>query len=1284
MAASAPTLLPSPSFHDYNKRHYYLCGGRTLSWQEQWYTEPFFTSERSSYDKAASTGPVQPPESVYTSVGECSSVLISLSAKGTTTGSSAVTTSGATAEESRTTRVTTSILSTFTSSGQMETTTYLSVITSTLPADTSVSSFGDLSSVAFGSTTTAISAATGSSTATPSAMPSAQVVGTLNTCAGGWDWQGWGAVAGLGSGAIVGGLLWLAWIFLRSRVPSIFSPRSWYSHPDARPSATWSLFAFLLPFLYLPSIDRAGENPSEGDNALHVLLAGLKLSAIASFAALTAFLPIIMAGVPCLRDTSPTNSLGGRLGTLTDMSLMRLLDALDPSPDSSATDAYLSILVSLGRKRHLPSTIAPAVSSARTRLIIMLVLLTVISVGGGLFVVTRAYAALMRAKRVFEDETCKGVDMVWIDAKRARGWAGNSEEGLRRWFKEWWKISFRDDRDHESEVEVFGLFAIPDTTELKNVVADREQVLLKLEEAETRYIHSFHLAAPSSTGGGGLEPAWSPMESLGQSTRVTDQPPNKGADFLGPKGFHKIGSVDNPPSGEHLELDLRTTVTTAPTGTKFHEINRDSVLEGGRFQVGQRIKIDEHGNYVSDPSPPTTSESAGQLYSSGLGESDDMLGFAESGDLGRIPTRSASGHSAPMPTPPDFPTTASPNDADISNSHSDPALLGPHSTAQEGPPIPYIYQTSSHRNLGAPSAITRRCTEVRELRSQLKEYNTVVERLQAGKFADISQSTKGQESQFPSLVLGWIIVGREVKWLHGAVPIEGRTREDIRWDQLGETRRKSEMEFWAEVSLLGFILLAICVPCGGLAVGTAPGFSYYLGLLKPLARSDGFESGFVEGLVPAIVLSLVMGASIWFVEKLSERVHTVTRTKQKLLAYKATFWLLLWVMLVWVILTIALEYASQNLIQGVQKARGVGDGTIWSSWFIFVLLLNLAIIAPGLYLLQGKRLSNYLARRGKAVTPRQLFRLRQPPSYTISYAMAPCLLAVFYASSLLFLFPLLAIPILLTLYLSFIATRYMVSHVFFDSSGGHIGALAGLWTVRRLGWVLAIGPALYGLIMLSRDDWALGGVSLAIALIATISAEALTSWRAPSPKYRSLKPITRRALDRAKAFQQGSTTDSHLTRAPSRQSELSLFRRVAALLPGYTRLPSDCHVPLQTETINDIFQTELAAYSTPYLKPGTNISEILYQETTETKGLVYPPEMLQPIPLIWLPYDEAGVAESEAEDMAVHHGLVAIVDPVGRERDLEARDAGRESRRRSGDGGEVDSPLLNQDGARRL
>ena len=58
-----------------NKRHFYECGGQTLSWREEWYTQPWFTTLRQSYDRAASTEAVQPPFEVIQTVDRCSSLL---------------------------------------------------------------------------------------------------------------------------------------------------------------------------------------------------------------------------------------------------------------------------------------------------------------------------------------------------------------------------------------------------------------------------------------------------------------------------------------------------------------------------------------------------------------------------------------------------------------------------------------------------------------------------------------------------------------------------------------------------------------------------------------------------------------------------------------------------------------------------------------------------------------------------------------------------------------------------------------------------------------------------------------------------------------------------------------------------------------------------------------------------------------------------------------------------------------------------------------------------------
>ena len=88
----------------------------------------------------------------------------------------------------------------------------------------------------------------------------------------------------------------------------------------------------------------------------------------------------------------------------------------------------------------------------------------------------------------------------------------------------------------------------------------------------------------------------------------------------------------------------------------------------------------------------------------------------------------------------------------------------------------------------------------------------------------------------------------------------------------------------------------------------------------------------------------------------------------------------------------ALEFATQGLAEDLQPSRSVGDGAAYYSesslsmgltlaWFAFVVLLNMAIIVPGLLLLQPIRLLSYLFHRRSAVTPRQKLRRTYYPFF---------------------------------------------------------------------------------------------------------------------------------------------------------------------------------------------------------------------------------------------------------------------------------------------------------------
>jgi len=125
-----------------------------------------------------------------------------------------------------------------------------------------------------------------------------------------------------------------------------------------------------------------------------------------------------------------------------------------------------------------------------------------------------------------------------------------------------------------------------------------------------------------------------------------------------------------------------------------------------------------------------------------------------------------------------------------------------------------------------------------------------------------------------------------------------------------------------------------------------------------------------------------------------------------------------------------------------------------------------------------------------------------------------------------------------------------------------------------------------------------------------------------------------------------------------------MLRRLTALLPGLSRLPSDCPLPLSTQVIDDLQSTERASTLRPDLK------DVVYTLAADSnRGLIYPPEMTVDVPVIWLPREKDGVSESEVNDLASNHGLEAIIDPPKR----------REERKEGGGGiaeKEVRAPLI--------
>ena len=226
-SAPVPTITSAPPQVD--KRHFFECGDLTLSWEQEWYTAPFFLSSRSSYDRAASRGAAQPPLDIYRTVAACQSELgITVESTITTTTNGdgvAIWTTETRVSTTRSELITAT--PTTTSSSSTASTSSSSSTSRTGVSTTSASNQSTSSTSTSMSSSISISTSSYTWTPDPSAFPSPLALTSVNTCAGDWDWQAWGVVVNLGFGLIVGLLLWATWTILRGRMPGFYSPRTW-------------------------------------------------------------------------------------------------------------------------------------------------------------------------------------------------------------------------------------------------------------------------------------------------------------------------------------------------------------------------------------------------------------------------------------------------------------------------------------------------------------------------------------------------------------------------------------------------------------------------------------------------------------------------------------------------------------------------------------------------------------------------------------------------------------------------------------------------------------------------------------------------------------------------------------------------------------------------------------------------------------------------------------------------------------------------------------------------
>jgi hypothetical protein len=224
-----------------------------------------------------------------------------------------------------------------------------------------------------------------------------------------------------------------------------------------------------------------------------------------------------MVNVPC--GTTIRSRFGGATGSFTDLSILRLLDAINPaaSRDASSSDSISSsILSELVSFASDPNSVTNP-PNAHTRLLILTILLPLITTLPGLFTVVRAFSGLIAHRNKFLTVTCAGLDMGFLPCPNE----GLGEERVREVLRERGlmakhgatslsiteggtvedivesslskKEQTQKAEEEAKRVEVLSVFGVPTTTRLDRLVAERKDVLDILEENEVRYINAFSI-----------------------------------------------------------------------------------------------------------------------------------------------------------------------------------------------------------------------------------------------------------------------------------------------------------------------------------------------------------------------------------------------------------------------------------------------------------------------------------------------------------------------------------------------------------------------------------------------------------------------------------------------------------------------------------------------------------------------------------------------------------------------------------------------------------------------
>jgi hypothetical protein len=421
------------------------------------------------------------------------------------------------------------------------------------------------------------------------------------------------------------------------------------------------------------------------------------------------------------------------------------------------------------------------------------------------------------------------------------------------------------------EVDVQSLFSIGETHQLALLIETRDEILENLEIAETRYIVSFRLSTPDPSIADFEPPPIQesmdrpyisrPRALAGVATarrRRRRQNPAYAASslaptsFVAPSQYYKLRGVRGVSGGQFADAEsLSDSIHQRVVGTRFQEVNINNQIYG-RLPLGSHVAVEKGGELgprspLSSP-PPSEQPRHGPNYDQESwiqgGEPrfhEPHLRYAESPDAETTENADLDDewvdliHEAPVDFGDDHnetqPSTsmhgpAGPDEMGVArrrlpkifqarqgtedsarretfplrnrdrDTSGDTGLVPPHLRLQQQQPFVRPVSGLNHTDLGSVYG------DISQWRSKLKAINAEIEEAQRECYNDIASGAR---------VKGWLMVGRGLRFIPGAQLIEGRAKEDIRWDVLQNERSTLDsVVLWTVIAIVTVLLAAGC------------------------------------------------------------------------------------------------------------------------------------------------------------------------------------------------------------------------------------------------------------------------------------------------------------------------------------------------------------------------------------------------------------------------------------------------------------------------------------------